>query len=224
MILCLMAFTLAQSVDDVVAKAIVARGGAKKIKSLYSQRLTGHISMIGGSSGPFVVEMKRPGMMRESVTLGGKSMIRTTDGTIGWVTGSLRDLAEPQRVNADELHNLANSADFEGPLIDYKVKGNHIELAGKEKIGKRLAYKLVITMKNGENRIDFVDSKSYLEVKWQGLVSGNMFESYFRDYRRVNGLMYAFEIDSGNQKIVLDKVEVNPKLEGARFGKEYMQH
>ena len=88
-----MAFTLAQSVDDIVAKAIVARGGVKKIKSLYSQRLTGHISMIGGSSGPFVVEMKRPGMMRESVTLGGKTMIRTTDGTFGWVVGSLLDLA-----------------------------------------------------------------------------------------------------------------------------------
>jgi hypothetical protein len=31
--------------------------------------------------------------------------------------------------------------------------------------------------------------------------------------------MYAFEIDSGSQKIVLDKVEVNPKLDPARFSK-----
>jgi len=215
----MMAFTLAQSVDDVVAKAIVARGGVKRIKSVYSQRLTGRISLIGGADGPFVVEMKRPGMMREMVSLGGKSMVRTTDGTAGWVVGSLRDLIEPQQVSAEELHNLAGSADFEGPLVDYKDKGNKIELAGKEKVGKRMAYKLVISVKNRENRIDFIDCKSYLEVKWQGLVSGNMFESYFRDYRPVKGLMYAFEIDSGNQKIVLDKVEVNPKLDEARFSK-----
>lgn len=169
--------------------------------------------------GPFVVEMKRPAMMRESVTLGGKSMIRTTDGDVGWVVGSLRDVLEPQQVNAEELHNLAQSADFEGPLVDYKDKGNRIELAGKEKIGKRPAYKLVIYMKNGENRIDFIDCKSYLEVKWQGLVSGNLFESYFKDYRPVKGLMYAFEIDSGKQKIVLQKVDVNPKLDPARFEK-----
>jgi hypothetical protein len=219
MILCLVAFTLAQSVDDVVARAIVARGGVKRIKSLYSQRLTGRISLTGGSAGPFEVEMKRGSMMREAVSLGGKSMLRTTDGTIGWVVGSLRDLAEPQQVSAEELHNLANSADFEGPLVDYKQKGNHIELAGKEKIGKRVAYKLVISMKNGENRIDFIDSKSYLEVKWQGMVGGNMFESFFRDYRPVKGLMYAFEIDSGQQKIILEKVEVNPTLDDARFGK-----
>lgn len=219
MILCLMALILAQSVDDVVARAIEARGGIKKIKALNSQRLTGTISLQGGNAGPFEVEMKRPGMMRESVTLGSKSMTRTTDGSVGWVFGSLRDLTEPQQVSAEELHNLAGSADFEGPLVSYREKGNRIELAGKEKIGKRTAYKLVIYMKGGENRIDFIDTKSYLEVKWQGLVSGNMFESYFRDYRPVKGLMYAFEIDSGSQKIVFNKVEVNPNLDMARFGK-----
>lgn len=215
----MLAFTLAQSVDDVVAKAIVARGGVKRIKALHSQRLTGRISLSSGESGPFSVEMQRPGMMRETVTLGDKSMVRTTDGITGWVVGSLRDVLEPQQVNAEELHNLAGSADLEGPLVDYQAKGNRIELAGREKIAKRMAFKLVISMKSGENRIDFIDTKTHLEVKWQGIVGGNMFESYFKDYREVKGLMYAFEIDSGGQKIVLDKVEVNPKLDPARFSK-----
>jgi hypothetical protein len=219
MILCIVTLLLAQSVDDVVARAIEARGGIKKLKALNSQRLTGTISLAGGSSGPFVVEMKRPSMMRESVTLGAKSMIRATNGDVGWVVGSLRDIPEPQQVNAEELHNLAASADFEGPLVNYKEKGNRIELAGKEKIGKRPAYKLVIYMKNGENRIDFIDCKTYLEVKWQGLIGGDLFESYFKDYRAVKGLMYAFEIDSGKQKIVLQSVEVNPKLDPTRFEK-----
>jgi len=214
-----MAFTLAQNVDDIVAKAINARGGLKRIKALKSQRLTGRISLNTGESGPFIVEMKRPNMMRETVTLGDKSMIRITDGISGWVVGSLRDVLVPQEVNAEELHNLAGSADFEGPLVDYKNKGNRIELAGKEKVGKRNAYKLVIYMKSGENRIDFLDTKTHLELKWQGLIGGNMFASYFRDYRVVNGLMYAFEIDSGSQKIVLEKVEVNPKLDPQRFSK-----
>ena len=58
MILCILALVLTQSVDDVVAKAIEARGGIKKIKALNSQRLSGTISLAGGSGGPFVVEMK----------------------------------------------------------------------------------------------------------------------------------------------------------------------
>jgi hypothetical protein len=203
----------------VVAKAIVARGGIKRIKSINSQRLTGKISLNGGEHGPLIVEMKRPGMMREMVTLGDKSMIRTTDGIAGWAVGSLRGVTEPREVSADELRTLAAGADFEGPLVDYQAKGNKIELAGKEKVGKRLAFKLVISMKSGENRIDFIDCKTHLEVKWRGVANGSMFESYFRDYREVKGLMYAFEIDSGSQKIVLDKVEVNPKLDPARFSK-----
>ncbi len=224
MILCIVTLMLAQSVDDVVAKTIKARGGIERIKHEQTQRLTGKISLPAGS-GPLMVEMKRPGMMREEVTLNGKSQIRTTNGTVGWGVGTLREASIPQQVDAQELHNLAGSADFEGPLVDYKEKGNRIELAGKEKIGKRMAFKLVISMKNGENRIDFVDCKTYLEVKWQGRLSDNVFESYFRDYRRVKGLMYAFEIDSGllgqpsNQKIVLDRVDVNPPLGDARFGK-----
>jgi hypothetical protein len=224
MILCIPALLLAQSVDDVVARAIKARGGIERIKHEQTQRLTGRISLPAGS-GPLLVEMKRPGMMREEVTLNGKSQIRTTDGTVGWGVGTLREASTPQQVDAQELHNLAASADFEGPLVDYREKGNRIELAGKEKVEKRMAYKLVISMKNGENRIDFIDSKTYLELKWQGRVSENVFESYFRDYRRVKGLMYAFEIDSGmlgqpaNQKIIIEKVDVNPPLDDARFQK-----
>ncbi len=213
MILVLAAVLLSQSVDDVVAKAISARGGIKRIKSLNSQRLSGRISLAGGSSGPFSVEMKRPNSIRENVQIGDKSMIRVTDGVLGWVVGSLRDLAEPQQLSAEELRNM--DTDLEGPLVDYKAKGNHIELAGKEKLGKRKVYKLVISMKNGDNRIDYIDAKSFLELKWRGVT----FETYFRDYREVKGLMYAFEIDSGSQKIVLDKVEVNPKLDDARFQK-----
>lgn len=220
----MIAFLLAQSVDDIVAKAIQARGGMERIKNEQTQRLTGKISLPAGA-GPLLVEMKRPGMMREEVTLGEKSQIRTTNGVSGWAVGSLREATVPEQVNAQELHNLEGSADFEGPLVDYKQKGHRIELAGKEKVEKRMAYKLVIFMKNGENRTDFIDCKSYLELKWQGKVSDSVFESYFRNYKRVNGLMYAFEIDSGlmgkppNQKIIIEKVDVNPPIDDARFGK-----
>lgn len=128
MILAIAALLLAQSVDQVVARAIQARGGIERIKHEQTQRLTGKISLPAGS-GPLLVEMKRPGMMREEVTLNGKSQIRTTNGEVGWGVGTLRQAEVPQQVDAQELHNLANSADFEGPLVDYKEKGNRIELA-----------------------------------------------------------------------------------------------
>ena len=159
------------------------------------------------------------------VTLGGKSQIRTTDGKVGWGVGTLRDAPTPVPLSDQELKGLAGSAYFEGPLVDYKAKGNEIELAGKEMVEGHLAYKLNIIMKSGDTRVDFVDCKTYRELKWQGKVGDTVFESYFHDYRKVSGLWVAFEIDSAklgeppNQKIVFEKVEVNPALEDARFGK-----
>jgi hypothetical protein len=50
-------------------------------------------------------------------------------------------------------------------------------------------------------------------------------ESFFRDYRDVGGLQFAFEIDSGtsaeeiNQKILIDKIEIDPEISDSRFFK-----
>jgi hypothetical protein len=50
-------------------------------------------------------------------------------------------------------------------------------------------------------------------------------ESYFSDYRDVGGMKFAFAIDSGSsaneisQKISVEKIELNPQLNDAEFGK-----
>jgi hypothetical protein len=47
----------------------------------------------------------------------------------------------------------------------------------------------------------------------------------FRDYREVDGLLFAYEIDSDapgteqSQKIIADKIEVDPKIDESRFGR-----
>jgi hypothetical protein len=216
----------AQTVDAIVAKALEARGGVARIKALQSQRLTGRISFGPGNEGPFQVEMKRPGKMRDQLTLNGKTGIRTTDGKSGWVMSGSDD---PRPMSAEELRNTAGSADFEGPLVDYAAKGNKIELLGKDKVEGKDAYKLKVTLRDGQVRYDYIDAVSYLEVKWEGsiLYQGKELgvETFFRDYRNVGGLMFSFLLDSGTpgtsntQQIVLEKVELNPPEDDARFGR-----
>jgi hypothetical protein len=216
----------AQTVDEIVSKALEARGGIERIKALQSQRLTGRISFGSGNEGPLQVEMKRPGKMRDQVTLGGKTWIRTTDGKSGWVMGGSDD---PRPMSAEELRNTAGSADFEGPLVDYTAKGNKVELLGKDKVEGKDAYKLKVTLKDGQVRYDYIDVLSYLELKWEGsiLYQGKELgvETLFRDYRKVDGLIFSFLLDSftpetsTKQQIVLEKVEVNPPEDDARFGR-----
>ena len=216
----------AQSVDVIVARNLAARGGIEKLRAVHSQRLTGTISFGPGNEGPFQVEMQRPGKMRERLTLNGKIIIRTTNGKAGWIVNGDSD---PAPLSSAILKNMAGGADFDGPLMDYRAKGNRIELAGKETVGGKNAYKLIVTMLDGEVRNDFIDCESYLEIKWEGKLTSDgkesSVESFFRDYRKVDGIAYAFAIDSdtigapGKQEIRFQKVEVNPPEDRARFEK-----
>lgn len=215
----------AQTADDVIAKAIAARGGIDKLKAIQTQRLTGNITIGDHEPGPFMVEMKRGGKMRQEMTVGGQNAVRITDGAAGW---KIENNNNASPLDAGELKNMAGGADIDGPLVDYKAKGNQVELEGKEKVDGNDAYKLKITQKDGQVRYDYIDAGSYLEVKWQGEIdAGNkkfVAESFFKDYRPVDGVMYHHLIESDTigtpykQKLVFDKIEVNIPLDDSVFG------
>ena len=132
-------------------------------------------------------------------------------------------------MSAEDLSNIADESDFDGPLVDYKEKGNKIELAGKEDFEGKPAYRLKLTSKKGEVRSYLFDTASFHLVKWEGNRKVGdkevLWESLFRDCREVNGLQFAFEIDSDavgteqSQKIIADKIEVDPHIDESRFGK-----
>jgi outer membrane lipoprotein-sorting protein len=217
-----------QTAEEVVAKSIEARGGLRKIRSVQTLRLTGHITS-GGSEGTLLIELKRPGKMREEAGIDGKFMIRTTDGHSGWMLNQFAGQNDPQPLSPEELKAAALQADFDRPIVDYQAKGTKIELVGHEKLEDKDTYKLKVILKDGQVRYDYIGAASFLELKWEGRVvrNGEEFqaEALFRDYRSVDGMMFPFTIDSDTpenpnpQKIVFDKVEINPAIDDARFGK-----
>jgi len=216
----------AQTADEIISKAIAARGGLDKLKAIQTQRLTGTITIGNRAPGPFMVEMKRGGKMRQEMTVGGQNAVRITNGTAGW---KIENDGEAVPLTDAELRNMAGGADIDGPLVDYKAKGNQVELEGKEKVNGNDAYKLKITQKDGQVRYDYLDVNSFLEVKWQGEIEAGdrkfTAESFFSDYRPVNGVMYHHQIDSDTlgtpykQKLVFDKIEVNLPLDDSIFQK-----
>jgi outer membrane lipoprotein-sorting protein len=219
----------AQTVDEVVNKALNARGGLARIKAVHSQRISGTISFGPGTEGPFLVELERPGKMHIEVNIQGQMLIRSYDGKSGWVINPFGENKGVQTMTAEDLSNISDESDFDGPLVDYKQKGSQIELAGKEDVEGKPAYRLKLTTDKKEQRSYYFDAATYRLVKWEGnrKVGEKLvpWESFFRDYREVSGLQFAFEIDSDapgtdqSQKIVADKIDVDPQFEEARFGK-----
>ena len=66
-------------------------------------------------------------------------------------------------------------------------------------------------------------------MKWEGVRKYDdkeiPVESFFRDYREVNGVKFAFEIDTDSpgsgqsQKLSIEEIELDPALDDLRFTK-----
>src|SRR5712671_5315085 len=151
-LLCLLpAATSAQTADEILAKVIAARGGLDKLRAVRSERISGTISF-GEVSGPFVVELKRPLKMHMQLTIQNQTMVRVYDGKQGWANNPFAGKVDPEAMSGDELKNITEESDFDGPLLDYKSKGNQIELVGKDKVDDKDVWRLKLTTKNGDAR------------------------------------------------------------------------
>ena len=222
-----------QSADEIVKKALDARGGVEKIKAVRSERISGRVSFGQGAEGTFVVELKRPLKMRAEISIEGQTIVRVYDGkSSGWMINPFAENKEGQPLSPEDLRNISDESDFDGPLVDYKAKGNQIELAGKEKLDDKPVYRLKLTNKNGDVRFYFIDATTFLLLKWEGTRKTEdqelPWESFSSDFREVQGLKYAFRIDQGSpgefkQTLTAEKIEIDPLIDDSRFAKPVPQ-
>jgi outer membrane lipoprotein-sorting protein len=216
------------SIDDLVAKNTAARGGADKIKAIQSIKVTGKMMAPNGMELPLTISVKRPNMMRMEMNLQGKEIVQAFDGTKAWSINPMLGTDEPKMSSEDETRNVRDNAEsfMDGYLVDYKDKGHKIEYAGKEDVEGSPAYKLKITTKQGTVVYDYLDAKTYLEVRTTAKVSqmGQEMEvdTFPGNYKPEAGVLMAHSMDSkvngtSMMKMSMDKVEVNVPMDKATF-------
>jgi outer membrane lipoprotein-sorting protein len=222
----LVAPALAQTVDEVIAKANEARGGLDKLKAVQSLRMKGKMTMGPGIEAPVTVEMKRPRNARMEFTLQGMTGVQAYDGQQAWGISPMGS-RKPEPMPAEMAKDLDNQSDIDGPLVDYKAKGHQVELLGKEKVEGSDTYKLRLTKKDGDVEYYFLDAESYLPVRVEGkrTVRGTEIEGEgtLGDYKEAGGFLWPHSIQNGakgrpeKQTITIEKIEVNPPIDDARF-------
>jgi len=217
----------AQTVDEIIAKNIQARGGMDKIKAVQTIRSTGVMSMGGGMEAPGSMVQKRPDMARLEFTVQGLTAVQAYDGKDAWQIMPFMGKKDPELMSADDKKDIEENADIDGPLVDYKSKGNKVELLGKEKVEGTDVYKLKATLKNGDVVTIYLDGDSFLEIKEETkrMVRGSEqeVESSLGDYKEVNGLMFPFAMENGikgsqeKEKLTISKIEINVPVDNAIF-------
>jgi hypothetical protein len=190
---------------------------------------------------PFLMELKRPHKMRLELQVKDQTAVQVYDGSNGWKFRPFLNRHEAEPYSEEELRIASMREDLDGPLVDYAAKGSHVELDGAEKVEGRETYKLKVTEKSGHTLHVWVDAETFLEAKIEGqprTLDGteHPVEIYYRDYRTVDGLKMPFVLETRvlpvgknalglrdtpvpPEKIIVDKVVVNPKFDEKLFSK-----
>jgi outer membrane lipoprotein-sorting protein len=215
-----------QTADELIEKNIKAHGGAEKLKTVKSVKMTGKMKM-GPMEAPFVIQKSRPEMVRMDFTVQGMTGTQAYDGKTGWLVMPFMGKKDPEKMSDDQLKDIKDEADFDGPMMDYKAKGNKVEYLGKGDVQGTPAYKLKVTTKEGTESVVYLDADSYLEIKSESKrkVQGQEIEaeSNIGNYKEVDGMLFPTQIDmhakgkEGGQTIIIDKIELNPTLDAASF-------
>lgn len=224
---CLSIVALGQTADELVQKNIQAKGGLEKIKAIYTVRMTGKLNAGGGFTAAVVQENQRPNLVRETFALQGMTAVTAYDGITGWQIQPFGGHKDPELMGEDDLKDLLLDADFDGPLVNYKEKGNTVEFLGHDVVDGDDALRLKVTLKNGDIIYYFLDPDTYLEIRKevQEFIRGSVRESVVEmgSYKPVAGVMYPFSISQGSkanpaaQTTTVEKIEVNINIDPADF-------
>ena len=214
--------------DQLVAKNIVAKGGAEALHALQSVKLTGKMLVNEGQLELAYTEIKkRPDAVRTELTLQGMTMVQAYDGKDGWKISPFQGRKDPEKLSDDDNKALMEDAEIGGPLVDWKEKGSKVEYLGTEDVDGTQAHKLKVTRKNGDVNYVYLDPDYFLEIRivTQRMEHGAQVETEtdLSDYEKVNGVFLPLSTESGPKrasdkaKPIIEKAEGNVPVDDKAF-------
>ena len=218
-------YAQAPSADELVAKNLAARGGADKLASLNTAKLTGSLTL-QGMDVPFTMITKRPNKMRQEMTMQGNTIIQASDGQTVWAVNPMMGGAEPRALEGPQADMVRNQALFDGPLVGYKERGDTLEVVGPADVDGAKGWKLKLTRKDGQEMHIVLDAESGLERQWIATMDQNgltmEISTTLSDYQPTDGVQVARGIRTmmGDQQVAsltFSTVEFNVPIDDAVF-------
>lgn len=232
----LLAYTLlptmatAQSVDDIVARHVAARGGKEKLAAVQTVKMTRTVASGIGTTLKVIVYTKRPNLFRleQGPAQSNAPLIpRGISGDVAWDTVQDKVVSRQAQLAAESRDV---DGDFDGILVDWKEKGHSVVFAGKEALPGGEALKLTVTLKSGLARTIYLDAKTYLDRRHTGVLNlpgGRQFDVTidFDNWRDVEGVKFPFDITeerTGKEPVVTlvtytEKIELNVPMDDTLF-------
>ncbi len=206
-----LSLVLAIGLQDVLNKNYQAKGGLEKLKSLKTIYAEGKV-MAQGMEMPFKVWVKFPEKIKMETTVQGQTMVQAYDGkTAWWIMPMISP--KPQIMPPTQAKQFKEQNQFRDPLVFYKELGYKLEYLGEGEVEGTPVYKIKITKPNGDVLIYYLDKDSGLEIKAEffGKIQGREVHgsTYFGEYKKVDGLLFPFYIESRSDGKVVSQVSIS---------------
>jgi hypothetical protein len=219
----------AQTADDIIARYVKTVGGMSKIAAVTTLRRTGKYVGNTGFEARVTQENKRPQKVREDFLVQGMDGVTAWDGKTGWKIEPWDGKKDPTPLGEEEMTGILEDADFDGPLVNYRQKGNKVELVGSEPVEGTDTFKLKVTLAIGETQYYYMDKDYFVPIKidTKRMVRGaeREYEMTLGDYNEVAGwyLPFSYEINTkgsqSKQKTTFERIEANVPVPDQRFDK-----
>jgi hypothetical protein len=212
------------SADDIVVRHLNARGGAQRLRSvesaIYSNGLYREGSYVG--SGRAFMAMALPYFKIVSDPTDTSASFREGyDGSAWeWYRSPGIVVRTVGAANAAIRHNL----DPDGPFSEYREKGTRIERVADASTDGRLAYGILLTLRDGVRALYLIDKETFLIAAVRKAQPIHAFgapvstEERVSDYRSVDGVLFPFrstevEIATGKElnSMTWGSIEINKK-------------
>lgn len=217
------AASYAQTVDEIVDKHVAALGGLDKIKAVNTV-VTERSLAVQGMEIPNKTTLVVGKSVRNESTVMGNTMVQVVDDSKGWMIRPtmMGGTGEPEDMPEDQVKQQLSSLDPFGGLVDYKGKGNKVELIGKETVDKKDVFHLKLTTKDGQVIEEYVDTNTFLVNKIKVSMNGQDGEIELTDYKEVDGVKFpnTMEISNaqmGTMSFITSKIAVNTPVDPAIF-------
>jgi hypothetical protein len=217
----------AQTAEEIVAHYIKTVGGMEKIQAVKTLRRTGTFTGGGGFEAAILEENKRQGKVRQEFSLQGLTGITAYDGHSGWKIEPWQGKKDPEPLGEEQMKQILEASDFDGPLVDYQRKGNKVEYVGMDEVEGTDAFKLKVTLKDGDVRYYYMDTDYYVPIKidTKRMVRGaeREYETVLGDYKEVAGWYLPHSVETNvkgsqdKQKVTYERIEANVAIDDSRF-------
>jgi len=191
--------------------------GAKAAARLRSTFMTGSVKTADGSSGRFNYQISSPTNLRTDLEIGNSKISECYNGKSAWRLDSrgLRTLLgdEAKRLRLEALLSNSRLSDLQRNRIVPQKAGQTV-IEGKQASG-------IEFVKDAAKVKLFFDTSSNLLIKRERETSEGIEETFYSDYRSVDGVMepYSLRIKRANDEILIsiDRVEHNKNVELTAF-------